>query len=232
MNRVGLQLLSLMALMGPGAAFSSPFPVRPNPDTVIGIASRNYGIDSMAWTPERFVRIRNTGNAPIQVQPPAHDTVYNYVDGKGVGYGAHGWVYTIRRHGGTFPLLQVQAWGGQAVALAAGDSLDYGLFQIGPIAITKRSAAVTPLEAFVGDTVRMPVTIRYGSDSLKFILKTRIVETVFGVGIRKEGGTRPAESQAGKSPSVTADGRWVIGPVPAKRMSFRAPGTGTAYRPR
>ena len=176
MIRLTMRLLPLMTMMGFDPA---PASAAAAPDTVIGVAFPQYRGETAAWTPERFVRIRNRHGAAIKVLPPAHEPVYREVTGNQGSY-PYPWAYSVRKFVDGLPRVNENIWVGDTLSLAAGDSLDFGIFQIGPQAIPKRSAAAPPLQGQVGDTVRVPVTIRYGSDSLRFILKTKIAETVIG----------------------------------------------------
>jgi hypothetical protein len=143
---------------------------------VNGVAVPIHDNYKLEWTQDRFVRITNPGNAPIQVQPPVLEPIGMLTQaGQPTGQ-VFPWIYSVRRHAGGFPRLDQITGNGESRSLAAGESLDFGLFQIGMLAVTKVSAAAPP-QAREGDSLKVPVLIRFGTDSLRFILKTKIART-------------------------------------------------------
>lgn len=191
-------------------------------DTVAGIEAMTW-VPRLPWSPANFIRIRNTTPAPLVLDSLRipRDSIGDRTYGLplSLAFAARLGAGEIREYLGGSPDLKARP-----IRLAAGDSVDLGLFEIGRIAFPVKTTATARLYR-PGDSLSAPLAVFAGADSLRFILKAKVVDFIYGVGIvpMQASGRKPWNGER----AATADGRAAREARPGSRVLFRLPVRGS-----
>lgn len=200
-------------------------------DTVMGVEYSEWK-PPREWDRVNFIRLHNLGNSLLpldSIRLPADSFAYR---GNQTYAERLDCFFAVRTYAGGARVWQ--AFGrplkSANLALAPGDSADIGIFEVGKILIlVKQSAA--PKHYLPGDTLVAPVTVFAGADSVRFILKAKVMLASSGSAIAPVRFDRMAGGSRGTR-RVSADGRAVrSGAVETKKI-FRKPAAGSGYRRR
>lgn len=187
-------------------------------DTVAGIAADPWlGKDS--WLEPEFIRVRNASGRAVSFDSLR---LPSGTIGSEGSYIPLKLVFAVRRHVPGNPVTKYLNTDlkSMPIELAAGDSIDLGLFEIGRIVIpVKSSAAPGPRRYQPGDSILAPLSLLGGTDSIAFVLKARVRNIAFGYGgvvVRIGRRSSPARGR-----TVTLDGRAASPARPVARILFR-----------
>jgi hypothetical protein len=166
-------------------------------DTVQGLDNPDWD-HYREWKPANTVRLRNVSGHAVTIDSirPRRDSL---------SFGAMGspleLVFATRSREG-MPVKDVIGEYSGPILIAPGDSVDLGLFEIGNMGFpVKQSAQARRYHA--DDSVVTPLTIRFGRDSLRIILKAK-VKVFFYSNLRARPSAAPEEA---RRPRYGADGR-------------------------
>jgi hypothetical protein len=219
MKRGLIALIGFVFLSAPAShSASAAYPVLvSDKDTVAGIDAEVWD-GKGPWLDSQYVRIRNASTRTVSLDSlrfPS-ESIQNG------GYASPlELAFAVRSHSaGT----QVRVFfnripGSFPIAIAAGDSIDVGLFEIGRMFYYAKSSALAPPRRYqVGDSILAPLTLFAGGDSVNINLKAKVhafVNGLSGILVRKGRGLYPMKGR-----TVTVDGRSLSATLPAARLLF------------
>ncbi len=151
-------------------------------DTVIGIELPHWE-DKTPWVPANYVRVRNVSNHPITFDSlrSLADTITYRGSRTGTPLDL---AFAVRTYAGGMQTRDFVLRFRPPIlfSLAAGDSADIGLFEIGRFGFLVKTSAAE--RRYVpGAAIVQPLVFKCGSDSLVITLKATVMEASYGSGI-------------------------------------------------
>jgi hypothetical protein len=205
---------------------SAPIPApAPSPvlvcdkDTVAGIGTDRW-TGAGPWLDPEFIRVRNASARTVTLDSLRFPSGYIKNPGDSTRLGL---LFAVRGHAPEYPVTKYrnESLKYKPIVLAAGDSIDIGLFGIGAIFYpVKTSAAPGPRRYQPGDSITARLALFAGADSIAFILKAtvrNILDGSGGMAVLIERRSSPAK----KGRTVTLDGRAASPARPVARILFR-----------
>jgi hypothetical protein len=189
-------------------------------DTVAGTGADPW-TDKGPWLDSEFIRVRNSSGRTVSLDSLRIPSGYIKNPGDSSRLGL---VFAIRGHAPEYPvtIYKNENLPFKPIVLAAGDSIDMGLFEIGAIFYpVKSSAAPSPRRYQPGDSIITRLALFAGADSIAFVLKATVKNILYGSGtiaVRIGWRQTPARS---RTVAVTLDGRSASAAQPVARILFR-----------